>query len=59
MTDFQQSGWDTADSGVPANVSVVIEEIEGPAANVAVTAVRPDGDGRGGRRAELLFERRH
>ena len=25
--------------------SVVIEEIEGPAANVAVTAVRPDGDG--------------
>ena len=45
MTDLQQSGWDAADSGVRANVSVVIEEIEGPAANVAVTAVRPDGDG--------------
>jgi hypothetical protein len=45
VTDLQQSGWDAADSGVPENVSVVVEEIEGPAANVAVTAVRPDGDG--------------
>jgi hypothetical protein len=45
VTDLQQSGWDTGDTGVPADVSVVVEEIEGPTANVAVTAVRPDGDG--------------
>ena len=43
VTDLQQSGWDTTDGGVPENVSVELEEIEGPSTNAAVTALRVEG----------------
>ena len=43
VTDLQQSGWDTTDGGVPENVSVELQEIEGPSTNAAVTALRVEG----------------
>ena len=42
VTDLQQSGWDTSDGGVPADVSVELEAIDGPDANLAITAVRAE-----------------
>src|SRR5687768_2633767 len=42
LTDLQQSGWDAADAAVPDNVSVELDEVEGPSANVAVTSLRID-----------------
>ncbi len=41
VTDLQESGWDAAtDGGVLEGVTVEIEEIDGPAANLAVTSLR-------------------
>jgi hypothetical protein len=41
VTDLQESGWDAAtDGGVPEGVTVEIEEIDGPAGNLAVTSLR-------------------
>lgn len=41
VTDLQESGWDAAtDGGVPEGITVEIEEIDGPAANLAVTSLR-------------------
>jgi len=41
VTDLQESGWDAAtDGGVPEGVTVEIEEIDGPTANLAVTSLR-------------------
>ena len=41
ITDLQQSGWDAAaEGGVPDGLAVELEEIDGPAANLAVTALR-------------------
>ena len=43
VTDLQESGWDAAtDGGVPEGVTIEIDEIDGPAANVAVTSLRVD-----------------
>ena len=46
ITDLQQSGWDiAAGGGVPDNVSVVVERVQAPEANLAVTALTvEDGD---------------
>ena len=44
VTDLQQSGWDAADEGaVPDRVTVEVSDVGGPAANVAVTALRIEG----------------
>jgi hypothetical protein len=41
VTDLQESGWDaTTDGGIPDGVTVEVEVIDGPAANLAVTALR-------------------
>jgi hypothetical protein len=41
VTDLQESGWDAAtDGGVPEGATVEIEEIDGPAGNLAVTSLR-------------------
>jgi hypothetical protein len=41
VTDLQESGWDaTTDGGIPDGVAVEVEVIDGPAANLAVTALR-------------------
>ena len=41
VTDLQQTGWDVAtEGGVPDNLVVEVEAIDGPAANLAVTALR-------------------
>ena len=42
VTDLQQSGWDAFDGGVPDRVSVEIDEVDGPDANLAVTSLRLD-----------------
>lgn len=42
LTDLQQSGWDAADAAVPENVSVELDEVEGPSANVAIASLRVD-----------------
>ena len=44
VTDLQQSGWDATDEGgIPERVQVVIEDIGGPATNLAVTALGVQG----------------
>jgi aerotolerance regulator-like protein/VWA domain-containing protein len=44
VTDLQQSGWDAADQGaLPDRVAVEVEDIGGPAGNLAVTALRVEG----------------
>ena len=43
VTDLQESGWDAVDGGVPENVSVEVEAIDGPATNLAVTSLRIEG----------------
>ena len=44
VTDLQQSGWDTADQGaVPERVPVEVEDVGGPDANIAITALRIEG----------------
>ena len=42
VTDLQQSGWDAFEGGVPDTVSVDVDEIVGPGANLAGTALRID-----------------
>ena len=43
VTDLQESGWDaTTDGGIPDGVTVDVEEIDGPDANLAVTSLRID-----------------
>ena len=44
VTDLQQTGWDAADAGsVPDRVSVEIEDVGGPAGNLAVMSIRAEG----------------
>ncbi|MBI4886673.1 MAG: BatA domain-containing protein, partial [Acidobacteria bacterium] len=43
VTDLQQSGWDAAGAGLPDNVAVDIEDVDGPTANLAVTSLRVEG----------------
>jgi hypothetical protein len=44
VTDLQQSGWDAADEGsVPDRVTVDVADVEGPAANAAIAALRLEG----------------
>ncbi|MGH9253945.1 MAG: BatA domain-containing protein [Vicinamibacterales bacterium] len=43
VTDLQQSGWDAAEGGVPENVAVEVEEIDGPSANLAIASLRVEG----------------
>ena len=41
VTDLQESGWDAStDGGIPEGVTVEVEEIDGPAANLALTSLR-------------------
>lgn len=41
VTDLQESGWDpSTDGGIPEGVRVEVEEIDGPAANLALTSLR-------------------
>jgi len=41
VTDLQESGWDAAtDGGIPEDVTVELEQIDGPVANLAVTSLR-------------------
>lgn len=41
VTDLQESGWDAAtDGGIPDGVTVEVAQIDGPAANLAVTSLR-------------------
>lgn len=43
VTDLQESGWDaTTDGGIPDGVTVEVEAIDGPDANLAVTSLRVD-----------------
>ena len=45
VTDLQQAGWEAGDEGaVPDGIEVRIEEVAAPAGNVAVTAVRREGN---------------
>jgi hypothetical protein len=44
VTDLQQSGWDAGtDGGIPEGVTVQVEDIGGPEANLAVTSLRMEG----------------
>ena len=44
VTDLQQSGWDAAsDGGIPDAIGVEVEDVGGPAANLAVTSLRVEG----------------
>ena len=44
ITDLQQTGWDGADQGgVPDRLTVEVEGIEGPSANIALTGLRVEG----------------
>lgn len=44
VTDLQQAGWEANDEGaVPDGVAVTVVEVEPPAGNLAITAVRRDG----------------
>lgn len=46
VTDLQQSGWDAAtEGGIPENIVVELEEIDGPAANLALTSLRLENGG--------------
>lgn len=40
LTDLQQSGWDGTDAAVPENVTIDVEEVEGPSSNLAVSSLR-------------------
>lgn len=41
VTDLQESGWDAVtDGGIPEGVTVEVEEVDGPAANLALTSLR-------------------
>jgi aerotolerance regulator-like protein/VWA domain-containing protein len=45
VTDLQQVGWETSDEGaVPDGVTVDVREVRAPETNLAVTAVRREGD---------------
>jgi hypothetical protein len=45
VTDLQQAGWETADEGaVPDDVTVEVVEVRAPENNLAVTALRREGD---------------
>jgi hypothetical protein len=45
ITDLQQAGWEASDEGaVPDGIEVHVLEVPGPAGNVAVTAVRREGN---------------
>jgi hypothetical protein len=45
ITDLQQAGWETGDEGaVPDGVTVDVVEVRPPDGNLAVTAVRRDGE---------------
>ncbi len=45
ITDLQQAGWEASDEGpVPDGVEVEVLEVAAPSGNVAVTAVRREGD---------------
>jgi Aerotolerance regulator N-terminal/von Willebrand factor type A domain len=45
VTDLQQSGWETADEGaVPDNIEVEVREVRAPEGNLAVTALRREGE---------------
>jgi hypothetical protein len=45
ISDLQQAGWEASDEGaVPDGVTVEVVQIAPPAANLAVTSVRRDGD---------------
>jgi len=44
VTDLQQTGWDGAgQGGVPDRLAVEVEDISGPAANIALTDLRVEG----------------
>ena len=44
ISDLQQAGWDASDEGgVPDRVTVDIEDVGGPAGNLAVTSLRAEG----------------
>ena len=44
VTDLQQAGWDAADQGgVPDRIAIEVEDVGGPASNVALTSLRLDG----------------
>jgi hypothetical protein len=44
ITDLQETGWDTSESGgVPEQIEVSIEDIGAPHSNIAVTSLRVDG----------------
>lgn len=44
VSDLQQAGWETADEGaVPEGVDIEISEVRPPEANIAVTAIRREG----------------
>jgi hypothetical protein len=46
VTDLQQAGWDAGDEGaVPDGIDVQVVEVAPPAGNVALTAVRREGNG--------------
>lgn len=45
VTDLQQAGWDAGDEGaVPDGIRVQVIEVPSPPGNIAVTAVRREGD---------------
>jgi hypothetical protein len=45
VTDLQQTGWDAADEGaVPDGIGVEVIDVPSPTSNLAVTALRRDGD---------------
>ncbi len=45
VTDLQQAGWEASDEGaVPDGIEVRVEEVAAPVGNVAVTAVRREGN---------------
>jgi hypothetical protein len=44
ITDLQQSGWDASDAGaVPDGIVIEVNEVPPPVGNLAVTAIRRDG----------------
>jgi hypothetical protein len=44
VTDLQQSGWDAgSDAAIPEGVTVQVEEVGGPRANIGVTSLRMEG----------------
>ena len=43
VVTVRRNGWDNSDGGVPADVAVEVEAVDGPESNVAITAVRAEG----------------